>query len=95
MTTVDLVSPNSQQKVEHRRESKQFSLSLSFSLCVQKTSMVRWVYHCPKPVFSSPALLPNGSVVVGCVDGNVYLIRRDGEMVGRHSCTWTAESYYP
>ena len=45
--------------------------------------MVRWVYRCPKPVFSSPVLLPNGSVVVGCVDGKVYLIRRDGEMVRR------------
>ena len=104
MTTVDLVSSNSQQEVEHGQESKQFSLFLSLSLSlslsflfllyVQKTSMVRWVYRCPKPVFSSPALLPNGSVIVGCVDGKVYLIRRDGEMVGKYSCTWTAESYW-
>lgn len=37
MTTVDLVSPNSQQKVEHGQKSKQFSLSLSliFTVCAE------------------------------------------------------------
>lgn len=43
---------------------------------------MRWVYTCPKPVFSSPALLPSGEVAVGCVSGRVYLIGRDGELVG-------------
>ena len=43
---------------------------------------MKWVYACPKPVFSSPALLPSGKVAVGCVDGRAYLIGTDGEPVG-------------
>ena len=52
---------------------------------------VKWMFQCPKPVFSSPALLPPGGVVVegvaiggvavGCVDSCVYFIGEDGKLV--------------
>lgn len=52
---------------------------------------VKWIFQCPKPVFSSPALLPPGGVVVegvatggvavGCVDGFVYCVGEGGKLV--------------
>ena len=41
-----------------------------------------WTYKCPKPVFSSPALLPSSDcIVIGCVDGGVYVIASNGQHV--------------
>ena len=41
-----------------------------------------WTYKCPKPVFSSPALLPSSDcIVIGCVDGGVYIIASNGQHV--------------
>ena len=41
-----------------------------------------WTVSCGKPVFSSPSLLPlGGEVVLGCVDGCVYIIDSEGEKV--------------
>ena len=41
-----------------------------------------WTYKCPKPVFSSPVLLTSKDrVVVGCVDGGVYVIGSNGQQV--------------
>ena len=41
-----------------------------------------WTHSCGKPVFSSPSLLPlGGEVVLGCVDGNVYVIDSEGKKV--------------
>ena len=44
--------------------------------------MVLWRFECPKPIFSSSCALPGGCVAVGCVDGSVYMIDKEGHMVG-------------
>ena len=55
-----------------------------------------WTYKCPKPVFSSPALLPSGDcIVIGCVDGGVYIIASNGQHVSLlHTSIITVSTYF-
>ena len=52
------------------------------------------MFHCPKPVFSTPAVLPNAvcggrgkgrgyteAVAVGCVDGLVYVLQSESGLL--------------
>ncbi|KAL5486532.1 hypothetical protein EMCRGX_G019026 [Ephydatia muelleri] len=46
--------------------------------------VVLWRFECPKPIFSSSCALPGGGVAVGCVDGSVYMIDKEGHMIGSY-----------
>lgn len=46
-----------------------------------------WSFECPKPIFSSPCAVPTGGLAVGCVDGLVYMIDREGHLVGHMICS--------
>ena len=52
---------------------------------VQDSSSVRWKHSCPKPVFSSPALLLSHDVAFGSVDGLCYVLSSQEELVRRRS----------
>ena len=52
---------------------------------VQDSGSVRWKHSCPKPVFSSPALLLSHDVTFGSVDGMCYVLSSQGELVRRRS----------
>ncbi|PIK61069.1 putative acyl-CoA synthetase family member 4-like [Apostichopus japonicus] len=43
---------------------------------------VKWYYQCPKPLFSSPVVAV-ASVVIGCVDGSIYIINHLGKLLHR------------
>ena len=40
----------------------------------------QWSHDFGKPVFSSPVCIVNG-ICVGCVDGSIYCLSDDGELV--------------
>lgn len=51
-------------------------------LCLQDNEEVVWRYKFSKPVFTSPSLLPDHSIIVGCVNGELVKFAPDGTKVG-------------
>lgn len=48
----------------------------------------KWIYTVGKPIFSSPSVDESG-IYFGCVDGRVYSLRPNGDLVsGRNSCCY-------
>ena len=52
---------------------------------VQDSGSIRWKWSCPKPVFSSPALLVTHNIAFGSVDGECYVISSRGELVRKRA----------